>query len=153
LDLLDLRRSVLTRYMNRTGRPLHRTGLGSPQASHFPIRPPFLIFHDLPLSFICLYCWRNVFACLFPIQTRVSDRSHLVAFDATILFQDAGSRPENNKDTPRESSRRPSNAKETSPNNPRTLPSEWSGVIRGVCSIELSNRTVNKQTFTQFDTQ
>jgi hypothetical protein len=74
---LDLRRSVLTRYMKRAGRPLHRTGLGSPQASLFSTRPPFLIFHDLPLSFICLYCWRNVLACLIPIQTPVSDRSRL----------------------------------------------------------------------------
>jgi hypothetical protein len=86
-------------------------------------------------------------ACLFPIQTRVSDRSHLVTLNADILFQDAGSRPENNKDTPRESNRRPLNAKGTSPNNPRPCPTEWSGVIRGICSIELSNRTVNKQTF------
>jgi hypothetical protein len=52
---------------------------------------------------------------LFPIKTQVSDRSHLVTFDATILFEDAGPRPENNKDTPRESNRRPPHAKETSP--------------------------------------
>jgi hypothetical protein len=97
---LDLRRSILTRYMSRAGRPLHRTGLGSPQASLFPTHPPFLIFHDLPLSFIFLYCWRNVLVCLFPIQTRVSDRSHLVTSDATMIFPDARSRPENSKDTP-----------------------------------------------------
>jgi hypothetical protein len=114
--MLDQRLSVLTRYMNMAGRPLHRTGLGYPQASLFPTHPPFLIFHDLPLFFICLYCWRNVLACLIPIQTRVSDRSHLVTSDATILSEDAGSRPEYNKDTPRESNRRPPHAKETSPN-------------------------------------
>jgi hypothetical protein len=53
---------------------------------------------------------------LFPIQTRVSDRSHLVTFDATIFFWNAGPRPENNKVTPGESNRRPSHVKETSPN-------------------------------------
>jgi hypothetical protein len=31
--ILDLRQSVLTRYMNRAGRMLHRAGLGSPKAS------------------------------------------------------------------------------------------------------------------------
>jgi hypothetical protein len=77
----------------------------------------------LPLSLICLYCWRNVLACLFSIQTRVSDRSHLITLDATILFQGAGFRPEDDKDTPRV------------------------GVIRGICRIELSIRTVNKQRF------
>jgi hypothetical protein len=55
---------------------------------------------------------------LFPIQTRVSDRSHLVRFDVTILFEDAGSRLENNMDTPRESNRGLPHAKETSPNTP-----------------------------------
>jgi hypothetical protein len=64
---------------------------------------------------------------LFPIQTRVSDRSHLVTFDATILFEDAGPRPENNKDTPRKSNRGPPHAKETSPNTPD--PANPNGVV------------------------
>jgi hypothetical protein len=113
---LDLRRSVFTRYMSKACRPLHRTGLGSPQASLFPTHPPFLILHDLPLSFIFLYCWRKVLACLFPIQTRVSDRSHLVTFDATISFEDVGPRPEHNNNKPRKANRRPPRAKKTSPN-------------------------------------
>jgi hypothetical protein len=148
---LDLRRSVLTRYMNRAGRPLHRTGLGSPQASLFHTRPLFLNFHDLPLSFICLYCWRNVLACLIPIQTWVSDRSHLVSFDATILFRNAGPRPENNKDTPGESNRRPPHAKETSPNITPTPPRRRNRVISCVCGTELSICTVKKRTFQSID--
>jgi hypothetical protein len=72
-------------------------------------------------------------SCLFvpSIQTRVSDRSHLVTFDATILFEDAGSRPENNKDTPRESNRGPPQAKETNPNTPDPAPP------KGAVSIEV----------------
>jgi hypothetical protein len=115
LDHLNLRRSVLTKYMNRAGRPLHRTGLWSPQASLLPTRPPFLIFHDLPLSFICLYCWINILACLLPIQTRVPDQSHLVTSDATILFEDAGPRLQNNKGTQGVSKRRLPHAEETNP--------------------------------------
>jgi hypothetical protein len=55
----------------RAGSPLYRTGRGSPQASLFPTRPPFLIFYDLPLVFMCICRWRNVLACLIPIKTRV----------------------------------------------------------------------------------
>jgi hypothetical protein len=45
-----------------------------------------------------------------------------ITFDATILFEDAGSRPENNKDTPSESNWGPPQAKETNPNTPDPAP-------------------------------
>jgi hypothetical protein len=89
---------------------------------------------------------KTFLACLFPIQTRVSDRSHLVTFDVTILFWDAGPRPENNMDTTGKFNRRPPHAKETSPKiTPNPAPR--SRAIRDFCSIELSNCTVNKRTF------
>jgi hypothetical protein len=85
----DLRRNDLTRYTSRAGSPLDRTGRASPQASFVPTRPPFLIYKDLSLCLSLLsvfVCWRNVLACLFPIQTQVSDWSHIVTFEATKLF-------------------------------------------------------------------
>jgi hypothetical protein len=146
LDLLDLRLSVLTRYISRAGRPLHRTGLGFHQASLYPTLTPFLIFHDLSLSLICLYCWRNVLACLFPIQTRVLDRSYRITSDATILFEDAGLRPQIIR-AHRECRtgvilmrRKPTRKSPT----PRTI--ENGTVVLDICSIELSNRVVNKIT-------
>jgi hypothetical protein len=70
-----------------------------------------------------------------------------VAFDATILFEDAGSRPENKMGTPRESNRGPPHAKETNPSTPDPAPPKGvvlievfvvsSCVNRGICSIEL----------------
>jgi hypothetical protein len=70
-----------------------------PSSLSFSHLPSLLDLLRLASLFLCFCGWRNVLACLFPIQTRVSDRSLLVAFDATIFFSNAGPRPENNKDT------------------------------------------------------
>jgi hypothetical protein len=52
----------------------------------------------------------------YRLEVGYSDNWSLVTFDATILFWNAEPRPENNKDTPGESNRRPPHAKKTSPN-------------------------------------
>jgi hypothetical protein len=57
--------------------------------------------------------------------------SHLVTFDATLLFEDAEFCPENNKNTPREYNRGPPHAKETTPNTPDPAPP------KGVLSLEI----------------
>jgi hypothetical protein len=78
--------------------------------------PPSLLDHlRLAPLFLCICGWRNVLACLFQIQARVSNRRHFETLYATIFFWNAWPCPENNKDTPGESNRRPPHAKETSP--------------------------------------
>jgi hypothetical protein len=84
----DPRLNDPTRYLNRAGSPLHRTGRGSPRASLFFFSPPSLLCHyyDFPLSSLVFVCWRSVLACSFPVQTQESDRSHHARFDTTIYI-------------------------------------------------------------------
>jgi hypothetical protein len=133
--------------MNTAGSPLHRTGLGSPQASLFHTRPPFLIFHDMPLS--CkVFVVGETFLLVCSRSRPGSDRSHLVTFDAPIFYWNAGPLPENHKDTPRESNQRPPHAKEISPYiTPDQAPPKGAESFEVFCSTELCNRTVNKRTF------
>jgi hypothetical protein len=55
-------------------------------------------------------------------EPRLLVKSRLVTFDATILFQDSESGPAFNVNTPMPTTNRPTDAKETSPNNPRPNP-------------------------------
>jgi hypothetical protein len=110
----------------------------------FTILPPFFITNATCLSRLLFVCWRNLHARLFPVETWVSDLSHLETFDATEVISRRYPAPKliRTRQGYRTGSLRV--RRKPAPNLPSIPPADDNGALIDICSIEWCNCAVNK---------